>query len=95
MKVTLRVTAKHIEDGVKASCQDCPVALAVIDIVRPEFYSHVSARRIRLESIDGRILWSAISPQPVQRFIRRFDDTEELTHEPFECDLDIPKELLR
>lgn len=95
MKVTLRVTAKHIEDGVRASCQDCPVALALGDLLDKRYGAHVASDRLRIMS--DRLLWSALAPDAVRDFIHRFDypGDERVSHEPFECDLDIPKELLR
>lgn len=67
--MTIRVTQEHIDHGQRASCVDCPIALAVRECVRPELQAEVrvlfSSVRIGNETIE--------LPPSARAFIAQFD----------------------
>lgn len=79
------------------------MALALQAIVKREYYVHVMQTRMRIETADGRRLWSGPNPSPAREFIVNFDypcncgdeSCENRTFAPFECEIDIPEGLLR
>lgn len=106
MKITIKVTAKHIREGVQRSCHQCPIAKALRvaylnlhplrrgDIV----YTHVGLRllvtvrrdRGRWRDLIKRFL-SAGMPMKAQSFINRFDRGEDVL--PFQFTTQIFREL--
>lgn len=99
MKVTLKVTQKHVDEGAQASCDSCPVALALQEIVKPVYSAHISYRMRLFEDASNRIIWSIPTPWTAAIWINEFywpcDSELKVNPRPFECEIDIPKELLR
>lgn len=99
MKITLRVTQQHIDNGVLNDCHKCPVAQAMRGIISPLYEVRVDARRLRIRK--GTIqVWNVLPPPQIQTFIINFDnptdgDDSRDCVEPFKCELDIPQELLK
>lgn len=73
MKLTIRVTEKHIKDGVKGNCAACPVALAIQDTC--ELAKSVSAGNLLIfaESSKAPHYYQAFAPAEVEWFMTDFD----------------------
>jgi hypothetical protein len=80
----IRVTAVDIALGVRESCEECPIALAIVHAIgdMPANVS-VSAWDARLYRHEDTL--DAALPQEARAFIERFDLGD--TVEPFEFDL--------
>lgn len=84
---TIEVKQEHIEAGKHEDCIRCPIALAIREVVSPEFWVHVGAGRA---TIQGEAIWLST---PARMFIKRFDGRYKV--KPFAFDLDIPGRFLR
>lgn len=96
--VQINVTASHIAVGSRHSCQTCPIALAVSEVLHaPPYFASVSPTSVVVDVIPGRgVDFEArslrLSPA-VQRFIDAFDDERPVS--PFSFELDIPEACCR
>lgn len=82
MKVTIKVTQKHINEGLAGSCRFCPIAIAVKEIF-PEHDVRVGTRHIRFAD-TGQI---ADLPEEVGRAIRLHDQrAKEMSPMEFEVE---------
>jgi hypothetical protein len=81
----IKVTQKHINNGIKELCSQCPVALALKDAI-PEAII-VKAFEYRLVYLTkNKVCYQAPSPNSVRDFINRFDAS--LSVEPFEFEVE-------
>ena len=97
--VTINVTAEHIAHG-KRSCELCPVALAIIELVREDFAVQVSARSVRIERAVSGDIQTIRFTRDVDGWIENFDmsDINELRWhkpEPFSFDIAIRTDFLK
>jgi hypothetical protein len=90
--MVINVTQEHISKGKRLACHECPVALAIAEVVKPEHEVMVDCDISILNQSAG-ILWDAEYPPEVEEFIRAFDGDQPV--EPFSFELDIPRDLLR
>lgn len=65
MKTKIKVTQKHIDEGVRRNCKQCPVALALREHLQERI--EVSYERIGIG--DGR----ALTTRGIRQFIRDYD----------------------
>lgn len=93
--MTINVEHKHITDGIKKSCFQCPIALAIGERLRPNIIVRVSNTRVTLHE-DGNCLDNIRLPEDVVEFIKRFDKDYPgmLSPQPFSFDIDIRMDLL-
>ena len=88
MKLTMiKVSADHIARGTKCDECNCPVALAIKEIVADGVYVQVCGDEIDL---GGDLIQSA---RQVEQFV--FDFDKGLPVEPFEFALEVPERLLK
>jgi hypothetical protein len=86
MSTLITVTAEHIAHGVRESCTDCPVALAIMDALPCTDLIAVDGDEVTFGEIAD---WTEVKfPAEVQLFIKAFDDGEPV--EPFSFTLDYP-----
>jgi hypothetical protein len=91
------VTSQHIEHGVVADCQHCPIAVALaalgfdvtVDPTRVVFYSRADDEG----EFIGDVLGEVKLPWAARRFLRRFDLGKPV--QPFVFELAIPYDLAR
>lgn len=89
----IRVTQKHINEGEKIHCTECPIALAISDCLKKSYCAGVSMRRYYIHTLP--LSQSCINnelPSKAQDFIIKFDCGRSV--EPFDFDIDIPEEYL-
>jgi len=80
MKIT--VSQDHIDNGIKADCGACPVALALYEVI-PNKVIVVYPEYVKISRE------TAFLPRHVTNFIRNFDTTEHPKWlEPFDFELD-------
>lgn len=85
------MTAEHIAKGRPSGCYSCPIALALIDMVKPKTSVRVSHLAIGLYRWPD--YWEESTPTRAEDFIWKFDQGKDV--KPFAFDLDIPAEFLR
>lgn len=51
MKIIIHVTKEDIRNGVRANCNECPVALAIKRRIKPELYVEVRASGIDIGDV--------------------------------------------
>lgn len=84
LRFKIEVTKNHIERGIRGSCGNCPIALAMLEVIPlKEKYSlmvGLDAFAIRLMDIynPAEDLQQSL-PKKVKEFIRRFDYLEKVT----------------
>lgn len=86
----IEVKQEHIDKGMKRHCSLCPVALAVIDKIKPDIECRVGARSILFGT--STTYASIMLQLGVVSWIHRFDATG--VGEPFSFELDIPEQFL-
>lgn len=86
---TITVTKKHIRMGRRGDPERCPVAMAICEMLKPEYPLHVHANLVKIKNqgIFGL-------PKSVEKFIGRFD-FKKSSAEPFSFKLALPKEILK
>ena len=94
MLTTIRVTQKHIEQGQRCVCSECPIALAILDTLLDTFYCKVKATDIRIKSHGtGLVEYVAPLPPEASLFVFYYDQGETVV--PFSFHLDIPDKYLK
>ena len=88
--VEVTVTARHIDEGVPCTTTRCPVALAIMETVRPVRVD-VQAGVINFGTGPGQYT-AVVPPDEVTWFVDEFDDL--LPVEPFTFTLEVPDMLL-
>ena len=81
MRRLIKVTKKHIKNGIPCVDDACPVALAIME----------ADKALAIEPLVGpEIIWicrkSVMTPQSVYRFVTRFDNGKKV--QPFNFYLD-------
>lgn len=84
---TIRVTAEHIEEGIPQDCEDCPIALAIVEQWDGPINHHdiaVDNREVLViqRHRGGQRSFTAQLPPEAMRFVQSFDDGYQV--EPFE-----------
>jgi hypothetical protein len=69
MKIS--VTQKHIDKGVKRSCGQCPIALALVDSIKGSYYPFADPRVLGY-CLDNKS-YRAITPDVARNFMHDFD----------------------
>lgn len=82
-KVTISVTQEHIDKGCRYGCFDCPIALALYDVVKPDTYIEVDTEYISFGKQKIKL------PEAAKLFIDRFDSSGKNYVSPFSFVLDI------
>src|SRR5690554_2548277 len=91
--VKIEVKQEHIDEGTEQSCFSCPIALAIADLLKEDFYARVfSLIEIRRER-NHEILYSDKASSEMNEFMNMFDRGYPV--KPFSFELDIPTELLK
>lgn len=100
--ITIQVTDKHINEGIKSACNFCPVALAVKEILKEEFFPIVinsfigiCNKKNEISSLyDGRdILQKILLTQEISGFIENFDFGQ--TVKPISFNISIEEKYLK
>ncbi len=107
-RVQITVTADMIDKGVRAGCEDCPVALAINEQLEPltlmpdwrGFSVSVLDDNIAIirDGMGDRLKGCRQIPLPqsATEFIRKFDNRPAAEHpEPFSFELRLPVDCLR
>lgn len=93
----IRITAELIKSGRVGSSLGCPLAMAINDLLHPDYYLVVTVKRLLIKSrlADGTLetKFETELSNEAQVFISRFDNR--LSVEPIDFELDIPQEFLR
>jgi hypothetical protein len=92
MLTTVNVTRKNINEAGCSSTR-CPVARAIRPLMRSDVYFYVYSTRCEVEDASGNNQSSMSMPKEVRRFIKSFDNNEDV--QPFTFQIDIPDHLLR
>jgi len=93
----INVTQDHIDKAVRKSIFNDPVALAVQDIVKGNFYTTVGSGfdvPFYLHIRDGSDIVSIELGQDIAEFIRNFDTKPHVNFTPKEFEIEIPERLL-
>ena len=97
IKVSINLEQRHINQGTKNECRDCPVALALLEALPGASLVTVGAAGMNVgnkmitrlyhgpHDVHGTAVYT---PQAVVRFIHAFDDGHEV--EPFTFNLTVP-----
>lgn len=80
--MTIKVTKKHIREGKRGFCRQCPVALALMNATN---YKRVFVSSYSWQLGSGK--QSGTLPQRAQNFIEDFDGGKNV--KPFSFDLDV------
>ncbi len=83
MDIQVKVTRKHINNGVRRTCSQCPVALAIaekLNVLTPD----VSVAQSRLYVFDKDCRVAMNTPDKVRRFIEKFDERQPVRGFTFE-----------
>lgn len=92
----VKVTETHIRSGIRKTCSLCPIALAIGDVLKPDFEAKVRYGSVDLDHKKNKSQRRYRQlPESAKRFIRVFDGIDEGQPSPFEFELDIPAELLK
>jgi hypothetical protein len=102
---TVNVTNKHIQDGVRCEANDCPVALAIMELCKPEVAVYVCFDTVVFSrnkpgdvdnwttknSLEEVRVYLTIRPKlgVVSKFVRDFDVGSLV--EPFSFELEFPR----
>lgn len=78
--LTVEVTNEHIINGHKSSCQECPIALAIMDAIDDSMveFNHVHRVEAGTDFIylfdnQGNTIYHAYTPENAAKFMRQFD----------------------
>ncbi len=96
MKRRINVTQDEIEHGVRLSCGNCPVALAIAKLVRDEIHVLVDSWSVTFFEPTGNgymITHKRQLPDSAMLWIIDYDSS--MPVKPFSFTLDLPKGLLR
>lgn len=88
MRIGVQVTKQDIAAGIRQSCRQCPVALAIHRATG--LPASVSIKYYRLYTSQG--MWRDVLPNEAGKFVYAFDDY--LDCRPFEFHLNIPKRIM-
>lgn len=92
----IQLETSDIEQGVAGDCRNCPIAIRIRQVLRPEVDVFVGDGFIDLEYRGKKVVLE--TPEEAFEFIHNFDDGL-YDHSPIrgacEFELDIPKELLK
>lgn len=82
----IEVTQGHIDEGKKADCNRCPIALAIAQHVKVSF-------KVGNWLVHFGALGSSSLPSNAFCFIQKFDSGQPVS--PFSFDIEIPAEFLK
>ncbi len=86
--VVVRVEQAHIDNGEKNDCKICPIALALVAILKDEWRVNVEADTVvLLQSVEPHAFVELSLPELAVEFIEEFD--RGLPVVPFTFELDI------
>lgn len=71
--LTIQVTAEHIKEGQRANCTKCPIALALLEAVKPARWVSVGPLLLFALPQEPWYYRAAEFPTYVQEFISDFD----------------------
>lgn len=92
MKLTVTVTAEHIQRGKRLDCARCPIALATRPLLVGCEEVEVFATHVEIRVAPGDLVHTQL-PHEASLFVARFDGG--LYVEPFTFEMAIPPELIR
>lgn len=91
---TINVTQQHIDKGCRIQASNCPIALAIDELLKEPLQAWVCQSNIGIGAEgEERFRYQENTPESAKEFITRFDAGEPV--EPFSFDLDIPAEFLK
>jgi len=94
LNMKIQITQDHINRGKDHSCTNCPIALALTELIKDCFQVFVGVSHYRIEHRDSRkILHRGEFVQEISNFVCAFDRYKRSV-EPIEIDLAIPTHLL-
>lgn len=82
----IKVTQRHINEGLALRCYECPVVLAIRDASDTEAMAGLTTL-YTLEKFTGRILTMCPTPDEVKNFMRSFDGRKPVQPFQFEVPL--------
>lgn len=96
------LSQEHIENGERSQCRNCPAALAINDVLKPEYFAVVYAEIFmifkdeRSTAMFGgeRKLGSYPLPEEASAFIDAFDHFDHEYISPFTFKVKLPKEII-
>lgn len=91
MKVAINITEEHIKKGSRCESRSCPIALAVNETLKPDYYVSVYYHITVRQGTDT--IHSVLTPQVAFDFIKGFD--AKIPVSPFQFEIDIPEKLLK
>lgn len=100
MNKLISITEIHIAEGVETDCANCPLALALNEVLKPEYRANVGAYTYHFDSVDprtgersGQRSQCFDTPQELSLWIIRFDQ-HKTNARPKDFMLMIPNEYL-
>lgn len=70
---TINVTAEHIASGKKSDCGECPIALAIKEVVKDEVEVGVGTAAVTFQHLDSGEYHTEYLPLVATGFITGFD----------------------
>lgn len=93
MTITVEVTQRNIEEGIRLSCAGCPVALAMNRATGLEWsisgWQMMAFRKLEKDALQT---YALVTPPIARAFISAFDIGRPV--EPFSFDLDLPDTIV-
>ena len=90
---TIKLTQFYIDNGKRRSCRECPIALAILDVLDTGVSIKVDHGSIRLKRYHDLKSTEVMLPKAACGFIALFDRQYEVS--PFDFELDIPAQYLK
>jgi hypothetical protein len=81
MKVHVEVKQKHIDEGIRSDCFDCPIALAMLEATGKQWRVEEWIMRHGEDWVE--------MPENVSRFVHAFD-RHDYEVQPFAFDIELP-----
>lgn len=94
MKVLVKVTEDHINSGIRHSCSECPVSLAICELIRDDVRCDTGYIFLTLTDLFTDYQYNINYNKQVKDFIIAFDYGKQAV-KPFSFELSIPDELLK
>lgn len=92
MKIRIHVTKEDIRNGVRANCNECPIALAIKRRINPGLYVEVRASGIDIGDVHN------INSENTYEFISSFDNCPREYRDcikPIRFTIQLPSEYLK
>ena len=92
--MTIHITANHIRAGKRGECQECPIALAIQELLHPRAWCSVSGDMVAFGFGTSPVaVYGVALPSVAVEFVRNFDAS--VWVEGMVLEVEVPGEFLR